>query len=457
MDRAKTAREEARRRLVIQTEATANLFNLRFLGVLCILAVATIGLTAFGVFRVEMRILLPSTLTAFVLFAIPIAVYLIHDVLQKKTPRIIESERFKHLVLIPTFFGIGLLSVSLSFHAVIFLTVPPLMTAQYRGSRRLSLTATVASLILVPVSVYGSFFFGTPDRNFIKGMMTIEEFAVFENRVKLATPKRLFELFTHYVVPRTLSVFAVGVLASGVNRRHRKMLDEQLKLSRQVQEEMERNYAVQSHVVEALATLIENRDAGTGEHVMRTKKYVAMIADRMRRDPCFCDRLTDEDVERIENAAPLHDVGKIAISDTILLKPGKLTPEEFSVMKTHSARGGEMIGALFTDLDDPLFLKTAEEIAVSHHERWDGKGYPDGKSGEDIPLSARIMAVADVFDALVSFRVYKPSISPELALDTMAEESGTHFDPEIMRIVEAMRGELIAASQAPVSPGAARQ
>ena len=451
MDREKTARDEAGNSLILESEVTANRFNLSFLAVLCMLAIATLGLTLLGMFKIDMRVLIPSTVSAFVLFLLPITVFFFHDVIKKKTPSILENRRFRVLVLIPTWLGIGLISVALSFHASILLTVPILVTAQYRGNRRMIVETAIAALILVPVSVYGAFFFGTPDRNLLKGIADAGKTVPFSERVELATPKRMFELFTHYVVPRLLSMLAIGVLAASVNRRNRRMLDKQLELSGQKQEEMERRYSVQSHVVETLATLIETRAAGTGEHVIRTKKYVSMIATKMLADPAFCGKLTPDDVDRIENAAPLHDVGKIVISDTILLKPAKLTPDEFEVMKTHAARGGKMIGKLFSELDDPLFLKTAEEIAVSHHERWDGKGYPDGLAGENIPLSARIMAVADVFDALVSFRVYKSSISPDLALDTMMEESGTHFDPEIMRIVEQMRYELIAASLEPMS------
>lgn len=450
MNRAKTAREEAQTALLLESEATANRFILRFLGVLCILALAVLGLTAFGLFKIDMRVLLPSTLAAFALFLLPIAAFFVHDVIRKRTPSILENERFRILVLIPTWLGIGLLAVMLSFHALILLTVPILVTAQYRGNRRLVWEASAAALLLVPVSVYGGFFFGSPDRNLLKGIADVGEVVPLADRVALATPERMLDLFTHYVVPRLLSILAIGVLAASVNRRNRRMLDKEIELSRKMQEEMERRFAVQSHVVETLATLIETRDAGTGEHVIRTKKYVSMIAGKMLEDPAFRGKLTPDDVERIENAAPLHDIGKIVISDTILLKPAKLTPDEFEIMKTHAARGGNMIAKLFTELDDPLFLKTAEEIAVSHHERWDGKGYPAGLSGENIPLSARIMAVADVFDALVSFRVYKPSISPDLALDTMMAESGTHFDPEIMRIVWEMRYELIAASLDPM-------
>ena len=171
----------------------------------------------------------------------------------------------------------------------------------------------------------------------------------------------------------------------------------------------------------------------------------------MLSDPRFRESLSDADIDRIENAAPLHDVGKIAVSDTILLKPGRLTPEEFDAMKVHTTKGGNMIKTLFDGMKDAEFLRTAEEIAVSHHEKWNGLGYPDGKKGEDIPLSARIMAVADVYDALVSCRVYKPAMKPEAALDIMFEESGSHFDPAIMEAVGRIRQELIDAANAPVA------
>lgn len=435
--------------LYIHAEVTANQFNLKCLAVLCFLAILSEGLRGAGLFVVPSSVMLPSVIAAGILFLLPIAVFLIHDRLLKRPDSILANERFKILILAAAFLGVALICTMLTFHAVILLAVPPLIAAQYRGRKRLFWWVTVASLLLVPISVYGGFFLGAPDRNFIKGMMTEEEFAVLSNRRKLATPRRMAELFLHYVLPRWFSVLAVVVLAAGITRRNSGMIAMQRELAQKVRDEMERHSRMQNHVIDALATLIETRDESTGEHVMRTKRYVTMIANAMKRDDRFRDRLTDADIERIENAAPLHDVGKIAISDTILLKPARLTAEEFDNMKTHTVRGGRMIRNLFADLDDPQFLQTAEEIAVSHHEKWDGSGYPNGKKGEEIPLSARIMAVADVYDALVSFRVYKSSISPEKALDTMMAESGTHFDPDIMRIVDGMRGELIAAANAP--------
>ena len=215
---------------------------------------------------------------------------------------------------------------------------------------------------------------------------------------------------------------------------------------------MEHITQMQSEVINALAAIIENRDEGTGEHVIRTRYYVKALAQAMYEDDAFRGLLTPDGIELYAAAAPLHDVGKITVSDVILLKPSRLTPEEFETIKTHTTKGREIIRKIFRNLDDESFLRTAEEIAMSHHEKWDGSGYPQGLKGEEIPLPARIMAVADVFDALVSVRVYKDAIPPQKAVEVMMQESGTHFDPEIMRVFRNISGEIIAYAERPLAP-----
>ena len=167
-----------------------------------------------------------------------------------------------------------------------------------------------------------------------------------------------------------------------------------------------------------------------------------MLAREMQKDERYHDQLPDSVIETIENAAPLHDVGKIAISDTILLKPGRLTPEEFEEIKTHTSKGGQMIQGIFSNFNDTAFLNMAEEIASSHHEWWNGRGYPKGLKGEEIPLAARIMAVADVYDALVSKRVYKDPIVHEQALEIIFSESGTHFDPGVIDALRRIQDQI---------------
>lgn len=186
---------------------------------------------------------------------------------------------------------------------------------------------------------------------------------------------------------------------------------------------------MQNGLIMVLADMVESRDQCTGDHVRKTAAYVKIIIEQMRRDGYYADQLTDRFMQDVVNSAPLHDVGKIQVSDTLLNKPGRLTDEEFEQMKKHTTAGSDIIERAIAIVPESGYLDEAKNLAEFHHERWDGKGYPTGLKGEDIPLSARIMAVADVFDALVSRRSYKEPFPFEKAMAIIAEEAGTHFDP----------------------------
>lgn len=201
--------------------------------------------------------------------------------------------------------------------------------------------------------------------------------------------------------------------------------------------------SIQESVIIGMANLIEQRDADTGVHVRNTQHYVKMIADALYEKGMYSDILTDEYRANTIKAAPLHDVGKIRISDTILLKPGKLTEAEYKTMQEHAAFGAEIIDVILGDVEDEEYIRVARMIALSHHEKWDGSGYPQHLKGEDIPLCARIMAIADVFDALYEDRVYKKGIRPiEKVLDMIEKEKGHHFDPVITDVFLGMRDSL---------------
>ena len=189
---------------------------------------------------------------------------------------------------------------------------------------------------------------------------------------------------------------------------------------------------MQNAIIRDFAELVEARDKNTGNHIKATAYYVKEIAEELRREGKHTDTITDEYVEKLYRMAPLHDIGKIKVSDVILNKPGKLTDEEFAIMKRHTSEGRNILTSFQTFSQSGEFLKEAIEMANYHHERWDGKGYPENLKGDEIPLSARIMAVADVFDALVSRRSYKGPFSYEQAISMIKEESGTHFDPEVV-------------------------
>ena len=191
---------------------------------------------------------------------------------------------------------------------------------------------------------------------------------------------------------------------------------------------------MQNGLILVLADMVESRDECTGQHVRKTAAYTDVIMRELKKEGVYTDQLTDEFISDVFNSAPLHDIGKIKVSDIILNKPGKLTDEEFEVMKTHTTAGSEVIehAMRLVSEKDSAYLKEANNLALYHHEKWNGCGYPTGLKGEEIPLSARIMAVADVFDALVSVRSYKKSFSFEEAMDIIKNGSGSHFDPAIV-------------------------
>lgn len=184
----------------------------------------------------------------------------------------------------------------------------------------------------------------------------------------------------------------------------------------------------------AFATLIENRDNSTGWHVRRTSLYAQLIAEELQRKMPYSNVITRDYLINLVKAAPMHDIGKVAITDAILQKPGKLTAEEFEIMKTHSSVGGQMIRDTFQKLGDQEYLEIAYQVANYHHERWNGLGYPEGLKGEEIPLCARIMAVADVFDAISEDRCYRPAMPLDKCFQIIAEGSGKEFDPAIVDV-----------------------
>ncbi len=204
---------------------------------------------------------------------------------------------------------------------------------------------------------------------------------------------------------------------------------------------------MQEHMISGLANLIENRDMETGEHIVRTSNYVRLLAEDCLKDGIYSDKIDDHFISLLTRLAPMHDIGKIIVSDTILKKPGKLTPEEFEEMKKHAAVGGDVVREVLSGITDEEYLSFASDIATYHHEKWNGKGYPNGIIGENIPLSARIMAIADVFDALISERCYKKAIPVDEAIKIIEEESGSHFDPNLVKVFLNHKDEFIKASK----------
>ena len=213
-------------------------------------------------------------------------------------------------------------------------------------------------------------------------------------------------------------------------------------LEREVAIKTEHIVSMHDNLILSMATMVESRDNSTGGHIRRTSEGVRLLTDEMARDP---DMRLDEDFrKRVVKAAPMHDLGKIAVDDAVLRKPGRFTPEEFEKMKAHAAEGARIVHEILKSTDDEQFRVIAENVAHYHHERWDGSGYPEGLKGEAIPIEARIMAIADVYDALVSKRVYKDSMSFEQADAIIMEGMGKHFDRGLEKYYVAARAKLEA-------------
>ncbi len=210
-----------------------------------------------------------------------------------------------------------------------------------------------------------------------------------------------------------------------------KTSEDMVQYVRDVEEKTATITRMQDSLIEVLADMVESRDKYTGHHIKNTAAYARIIMEQMRREGIHADELTDTFIDNVVHSAPLHDVGKIEVSDTLLNKPGRLTDEEYAQMKYHTLAGQKIIARSAEAVSESHYLDEAQNLAGYHHERWDGQGYPYGLSGEAIPLSARVMAVADVFDALVSKRSYKEGFPIEKALDIIREGIGTQFDPQV--------------------------
>jgi putative two-component system response regulator len=239
-------------------------------------------------------------------------------------------------------------------------------------------------------------------------------------------------------------------------KRHRDHLKEQNQwLESEVSRRMEENLLIQDVSLCALAQLAETRDNETGNHILRTQAYVAVLGKALQSRPGYAEELADPQLDRIVKACPLHDIGKVGIPDRILLKPGKLTSEELDICKTHARIGADAIdNAIARVLSAGIqkevpaakpqslaFLEMARVIALTHHEKWDGSGYPNGLAGEAIPLPGRLMALADVFDALITARVYKKAWTMSETVRHIREQKGRHFDPAIVDAFDSVLAE----------------
>ena len=238
----------------------------------------------------------------------------------------------------------------------------------------------------------------------------------------------------YFLSPLAVSFLITALSIAVIGYTQRKQFYEQLSHSHQA-------------ALDSMALVAETRDTETGAHIIRTKNYVKLLAMAMARKGAYTETLNESYIEQLFHTAPLHDIGKVGIPDDILKKPGSLTPEEFETMKLHTTYGKEILDNAINSYHDNAMLRVARNIAYSHHEKWNGSGYPQGLSGEDIPLEARLMALADVYDALISRRYYKEAFSFEQTEAIILEGRGSHFDPQIVDVFVALKEEFRRIAQ----------
>ncbi len=252
--------------------------------------------------------------------------------------------------------------------------------------------------------------------------VTIQVLVIF----KWINSKRL------YIKEQNIEFFREA-LQSEVERQTEKIVEQHRKL-----------VDMQDNTIIGLSNLVESRDSETGSHVRRTSAYVKVLAKKVQEDRFYSGILTDKYIEYLTKAAPMHDIGKIIVADSILKKRGKLTEDEFTLMKCHTVEGARIVDEVFRSNENAEYIEVLKEIVMSHHEKWDGSGYPEGLKCNEIPLSARIMAIADVFDALVSPRCYKEPFPVDKAFEIIRASSGSHFDPILVTEFQRIKNDIIA-------------
>ena len=344
-------------------------------------------------------------------------------------PKIVKPEKLKYYITFHILFLTLLAVCLLNMHVTLFL-IFPLLTATHYHSKAILRISAIGGCIIAVIAPLISIRLNTFDPTFLfylfkmlKPEYTLGSKAVDEYIQTLPLSPYIGYTF-FYGLPHFLTMAGFSIIVLTVNRSRNENLQERA---------TERNI-IQDDILFSVANLIENRDTSTGSHVKRTSDIVRILAlEIMKTDRKHSSSFWNSVIK----AAPMHDLGKIAIPDSILRKPARLTPEEFEIIKTHSQKSVDIIDQVLKGIETEEFLTIAKNIAKYHHERFDGSGYPSHLKGNEIPIEARVMAIADVFDALCSERPYKKYKTPEEAAVIIEESMGSHFDPHLYSIFKA--------------------
>ncbi|MGN0609963.1 MAG: HD-GYP domain-containing protein [Oscillospiraceae bacterium] len=325
------------------------------------------------------------------------------------TPKILNKlfgtskKWMKYLYVVFAALFLLIVTTTLTYHVVVVYAYPIAIAGMYFSKKMTRLSSAITVAVTACGQVAGYFLNWRPDYNFT----TIHGLIFFS------------------ILPRLMVLICFAALLQLLTDRTSKLLSDNAN-------NYERLLLHNQDMIYGFATLVENRDENTGGHIRRTSIYAELLARELQKTEEYADKITDEFVECLSMVAPLHDIGKISIPDSILCKPGRLTEEEYDIMKTHAEKGGEMIREVFFHVSDEDYRAMAYDVARFHHEKWNGKGYPEGRCGTDIPLAARIMSVADVFDAVSEKRCYREAMPLEECFRIIENGRGVDFDPVIV-------------------------
>ena len=395
-------------------------------GVVCVIAIADV-FNEVGIFELSkplMRLCLASSVLMFIILRIIVS----RDVW-------LSDPASKYIIMSMVLLLILTLAVLLNINAILAFVLPLLLATQYR-SRSLSALALAGSCIACAAAPILSYLLGTWSLNFLTGYITTFCRVTLSVRPGsgMSAADAIRDITLYWSLPQVLTLCAFGLILFSVTRSGIESVRSQMRvidLSASLNQQLDSIMSMQEKVLFSMSDILESRDVETGDHVRRTSEIVRLLTDAMRRDPS--SGVTGEFCEDVVKAAPMHDLGKIAVPDTVLHKPGRLTEEEFEVVRRHPEKSVEIIDRVLTGIEDERMISTAKNMAKYHHERMDGAGYPEGLKGGEIPLEARIMAIADVYDALVSERCYKAPMGFDEAFATIEASMGSQFDPGLNR------------------------
>ncbi len=404
------------------TEASNNKYSIKCIVVTALILYLTWILNLLNIFIINSTIFLFAVIGGTIITLIALLLPLVCD---------LNKKYVKYIIIALTVLIYSFITSCLTYHTTLCLVFPMIYSAQYRSKRVMWYTYAMTVLGIV-FSIVGGYLYGLCDANMV--LFTCNSVQDFISNFTdiVIQPDNWFSIILFFAFPKILLVLGALPMLVHLNtvieKRTQQVIDEQeknLNLSHEI-------VVNQQKVIVSLASIVESRDQITGNHIKNTAKYVEFLVRKLLENNSFEGELNNEYAALVVQAAPLHDIGKIHIPDSILCKEGKLTEDEYAEMKKHPVYGFELLYNFADDEENQDYLRMAKDVCLYHHERYDGNGYPNHLKGEDIPLCGRIMAVADVLDALLSKRQYKEAYSFEKTLKILNEERGKQFDPIIL-------------------------